>query len=324
METYVSLKIEMSFKIIMKIDKSTKIYIAGCGGMLGAAVYNLLSSIATVCATDIVVNESWLTHTDVRDFSQLSISIMNFAPDIIINLAAVTDMEQCERDKDNAWLTNALGEENVALIASQLDVPHVYISTAGIFGGEKEFFNDFDTPNPLSIYAKSKYAGELFVKQNLKKYFVIRAGWMMGGGPCKDKKFINKIYKQLVIGKTELEVVDDKLGTPTYTVDFANGLLKLLESDLYGTYNQVCPGSCSRYDVAVRFVQLLGLGDLVKIRKVSSDFFAQEYFAQRPASEKLINMKLTARNLMIMRDWEACLSEYVGEYLVDWKHKHNK
>lgn len=296
-------------------SRFNKVYIAGCGGMLGKAVHKLFSSISDVLASDIDVNESWLSYADVRNYSEISKSIIDFAPDAIINLAAMTDMEECEREYENAWLTNALGAENIALVAAQLDVPLVYISTAGIFGGEKEFFNDFDTPNPLSIYAKSKYAGEVFIKQHNRKHYVVRAGWMMGGGPVKDKKFINKIYKQIIAGRKELSVVDDKLGTPTYTVDFAKGLLVLLNSDLYGTYNQVCPGSCSRYDVAKRFVQLMGLEESILINKVSSDYFAQEYFAPRPASEKLINMKLNARGLMVMRDWEICLAEYVPEFL---------
>ena len=202
-------------------------------------------------ATDIDVNEAWLSSADVRDYHDIRRSIVEFAPHAIVNLSAITDMEECERNPEDAWLTNTLGAENVALVAGEFDVPHIYISTAGIFGGENEFFDDFDTPNPLSVYAKSKYAGEMFVKQHLRKHYVVRAGWMMGGGPRKDKKFVNKIYKQLLQGKRELSVVDDKLGTPTYTVDFANGLLTMLKSDLYGVYNQVCPGSCSRYDVAV-------------------------------------------------------------------------
>lgn len=301
----------------MKIDSNTRIYIAGCGGMLGQAVHACFSHAATVMATDIDLNADWLVHADVRDHAAITKSIEEFAPDAIINLAAMTDMERCELEFENAWLTNALGAENVALAAKKLDVPHIYISTAGIFGGEKEFFNDFDTPNPLSIYAKSKYAGEMFVKQSVPKYYVVRAGWMMGGGPTKDKKFVNKIYRQIVDGKTELSVVDDKLGTPTYTVDFAKGLFTILESDCYGTYNQVCPGSCSRYDVAERFVELLGLADKVSISKVSSDFFADEYFAARPASEKLLTMKLEARGLMVMRDWEICLEEYARVFSED-------
>jgi dTDP-4-dehydrorhamnose reductase len=301
----------------MKIDKSTRVYIAGCGGMLGEAVYARFKDHATVLATDIDVNADWLSYADVRDYHAIAKSIEDFAPDAIINLSAITDMELCEREQDNAWMTNALGAENIALVAQRLGVPLIYISTAGIFGGEKEFFNDFDTPNPLSIYAKSKYAGEMFVKQTVAKHFVVRAGWMMGGGPAKDKKFVNKIYRQIAAGKTKLAVVDDKLGTPTYTVDFADGLFTLLASDCYGTYNQVCPGSCSRYDVAVRLVELLGLADKVAVERVSSDYFAEEYFAVRPASEKLVTMKLEARGLMVMRDWEVCLEQYAREFAQD-------
>lgn len=305
----------------MNINNETRVYIAGCGGMLGKAVYETFSSVAQVRATDIDINEPWLSYADVRDYSDVSKSIQEFRPHAIINLAALTDMEYCEENWENAWRTNALGAENIGLIANALDVPYTYISTAGIFGGEKELFSDFDTPNPLSYYAKSKFAGELFVREHVQKYYVVRAGWMMGGGPSKDKKFINKIYKQLVNGARELNVVDDKLGTPTYTVDFAHGLLKLLKSDLYGVYNQVCEGSCSRYDVAVEFIRLLGLEKEVKINKVSSEFFKQEYFAPRPPSEKLISMKLKARGLYVMRDWEVCLNEYSKAFIQDMRKK---
>ena len=193
--------------------KFEKIYIAGCGGMLGQAVYELFSKVGIVKATDIDLNESWLEYADVRDYIGSKESIMRFAPNIIINLAAKTDLEECEREPENAWLTNALGAQNLALVAEELRVPYVYISTAGIFDGGKEFYNDFDKPKPVSIYAKSKYAGELFTKQHVRMHYVLRAAWMMGGGPDKDKKFINKIYRQIANGAIELNVVGDKLVT---------------------------------------------------------------------------------------------------------------
>jgi len=219
-----------------------------------------------------------------------------------------------EREADNAWLTNGLGAENVARAANEVDAGCVYISTAGIFGGEKEYFNDFDVPNPLSIYAKSKYHGERFVCENVRKHYVFRAGWMMGGGLTKDKKFINKLYKQIAAGKSELHVVDDKLGTPTYTWDFANGLSGLIGTELYGVYNQANEGSCSRFDVAVEFVRLLGLAGKIRINRVDSDYFKSEYYAPRPASEKLINLKLNALGLNAMRDWKVCLAEYSATF----------
>lgn len=299
----------------MNITKDTRVFVAGCGGMLGEAFYTKFAPIANIKATDIDVNESWLSYGDVRDFREISRLVMDFRPAVIVNLAAITDMESCERDPERAWLTNALGAENLGLLAAQMDAVYVYVCTAGIFDGRQEYFNDFDQPNPLSIYAKSKYHGELFTREGVPKHYVVRAGWMMGGGPKKDKKFINKIYKQILAGCTELNVVNDKAGTPTYTLDFAAGILKLIESDLFGVYNQVCGGSATRYDVALEFVRHLGLEDRVRINEVSSEFFRKDYFAPRPPSEKLLNTKLTARGLNVMRDWRECLREYSAVFV---------
>lgn len=287
--------------------------------MLGDAMYaRLVATGATVRATDINCIESWLEYGDVRDFAAIRSDITQFSPDLIINLAALTDLEFCEKEQENSWLTNGLGAENLGLIANELDVPYVYISTAGIFGGERDLYNDFHAPNPLSAYAQSKYYGEQYVRNSVRKHFVLRAGWMMGGGPGKDKKFINKIYKQICAGAKELFVVDDKLGTPTYTVDFANGLCGIVESDQYGLYNQVCNGAASRFEVAKEFVQLLGLADQVKVTIVPSDYFKEQYFAPRPASEKLVNLKLNVRGLNRMRDWHICLTEYAEVFKKDY------
>ena len=302
----------------MKISNDTRVYVAGCGGMLGDAVYARLKTTgATIKATDIDCNEPWLGYADVRDYAAIRIDIAAFKPNLIINLAALTDLEFCETEQENSWLTNALGAENLGLIAMQLDVPYVYISTAGIVDGERDVYNDFQMPNPLSVYAQSKYYGEQYLRNSVTKHFVIRAGWMMGGGPRKDKKFINKIYKQIRAGATELFVVDDKLGTPTYTVDFANGLCTIVESEQYGLYNQVCNGAASRFDVAREFLRLLDLTDKIKLTVVSSDHFKAQYHAPRPASEKLVNLKLNHRGLNRMRDWDVCLSEYAEAFKAD-------
>jgi dTDP-4-dehydrorhamnose reductase len=278
--------------------------------MLGDSVYRLFSSLAEVQATDIVVNEPWLGYADVRDYAAMRKSILPFKPEVIINLAALTDLEQCEHEPENAWLTNGLGAENLGLIANELDATYVYVSTAGIFDGQQDVYTDFDTPNPLSCYGRSKFHGEQFVCRTVRKHYVPRAGWMMGGGPGKDKKFVNKIFRQITDGKAELFVVDDKLGTPTYTVDFAAGVRRLLESDMYGLYNHSGEGGCSRYDIAAEFVRCLGLEAEIKLTKVDSSFFAKEYFATRPASEALTNLKLRSRGFPAMRDWRTCLVEY--------------
>lgn len=306
----------------MKIDNKARVYVAGCGGMLGDAMYARLKTAgATVKATDINCVDSWLEYGDVRDFAAIRKSIVDFKPDLIINLAALTDLEFCEKEQENSWLTNGLGAENLGLVANELDVPCVYISTAGIFGGERDLYNDFHAPNPLSVYAQSKYYGEQHVRNSVKKHFVLRAGWMMGGGPSKDKKFINKIYKQICAGSQELFVVDDKLGTPTFTVDFANGLCAIVESEQYGLYNQVCNGAASRFVVAQEFVRLMGLTEKVKVTVVPSDYFKEQYFAPRPASEKLVNLKLNQRGLNRMRDWQVCLEEYAAVFKADYARR---
>jgi dTDP-4-dehydrorhamnose reductase len=136
---------------------------------------------------------------------------------------------------------------------------------------------------------------------------------MMGGGPDKDKKFVNKIMKQINSGAKELFVVDDKLGVPTYTKDFASSILRHIEENLpYGLYNMVSQGEASRYETAVAINEYLNLGLIVN--KVDSNFYKEEYFAPRPYSEKLINKNLNDLGRNYMRNWKECLHEYLNKY----------
>ncbi len=109
-------------------------------------------------------------------------------------------------------------------------------------------------------------------------------------------------------------MVEDKLGTPTYTVNFAESMFEILQTEFYGLYNMVCGGSCSRYDVAVEFVHLLGLEREIRINKVDSDYFKDTFYAPRPYSEKLVNLKLSAREIDFMRDWRECLRDYAEKF----------
>lgn len=299
----------------MKLTKSTKIFITGCGGMLGEAAYKILSSRSRVLATDKDFNESFLSFADLRNFTDMRDQITTYSPDIVFNLGALTDLEYCEQHVDETWHVNTMAVENLAQICRDIDVRMVHISTAGIFNGKQEFYTDYDLPDPLCVYGKSKYASELAVQRVWAKHFIFRAGWMMGGGPKKDKKFVNKIIKQINNGKKELFVVDDKLGTPTYTFDFIENIVRVIEHDIYGLYNLVCEGSCSRFEVAREILTLLNRND-VKLSEVSSDYFKKEYFALRPASEQLIPFKLKKLNLYFMRDWKTCLKEYVEQFSI--------
>ena len=219
-----------------------KIYIAGCGGMLGEAFYSKFREEYQLKCTDKDVNESWLSFLDFRDFEAYKKDVEEFRPDYLFHLGAYTDLEFCELNPDETYNTNTLAVENAVYLANALDIPLLYISTAGIFDGAREFYDDWDQPNPLGVYARAKYMGERCVVENAKRYLVCRAGWMMGSGPQKDKKFIQKLMKQLKDGKNELFIVDDKDGTPTYTHDFARNVKALLEKEYWGLYNMVCGG----------------------------------------------------------------------------------
>jgi dTDP-4-dehydrorhamnose reductase len=291
-----------------------KIYIAGCGGMLGEAFYTQFKDDYEIKCTDKDVNEEWLSYLDFRDFDAYKKDVEDFQPDYLFHLGAYTDLEYCEQNADDTYDTNTLAVENAVYLANSLNIPMLYISTAGIFDGKKDLYDDWDMPNPLGVYARSKYMGERFVVENANRFLVCRAGWMMGAGPKKDKKFIQKLMKQLKDGKKELFIVDDKDGTPTYTHDFAKNVKLLIEKEYWGLYNLVCGGQTSRLEVAEALLKVLGKEEEIKLTAVASDYFKDIYFAERPPNERLINRKLNIRKLNIMSDWRDALEVYIDKY----------
>lgn len=295
-----------------------KIYIAGCGGMLGEAFYIQFKKDFELKCTDKDVNADWLSFLDFRHFEEYRNDVMDFNPDYLFHIGAYTDLEFCENNIDDTYATNTISVENAVKIANELEIPLLYISTAGIFDGKLNSYDDWALPNPLGHYARSKYAGELFVKENVCKHLICRAGWMMGGGPQKDKKFIQKLMKQIKNGKKELFIVNDKDGTPTYTHDFAKNVKLLLEKEFWGLYNMVCGGQTSRLEVAKELILLLKKNNVIKLTEVDSDYFSKEYFAERPPNERLVNKKLDLRGINIMRDWKIALKEYLDDYYSDY------
>lgn len=291
-----------------------KIYIAGCGGMLGEAFYKQFKDEYELKCTDKDVNEKWLSFLDFRDLDAYKKDVMEFKPDYLFHLGAYTDLEFCEEYADDTYNTNTLSVENAVYIANELNIPMLYISTAGIFDGGKDLYDDWDLPNPLGVYARSKYMGERFVVENANRFLVCRAGWMMGAGPRKDKKFIQKLMKQLKDGKKELFIVNDKDGTPTYTHDFAKNVKLLIQKEVWGLYNMVCGGQTSRLEVAHELLKVLNKENEVKINIVTSEYFKDVYYAERPPSERLANKKLELRGLNVMKDWKISLREYVNDY----------
>lgn len=291
-----------------------KIYIAGSAGMLGEAFYTQFNGHYDLKCTDIDVNEPWISYLDFRDYDSYEADVFNYNPDYLFHLGAYTDLEYCELNSDDTYRTNTISVENAVNIANKLNIPLLYISTAGIFDGKKDLYDDWDIPNPLGVYARSKFIAERYVCENASRYLICRAGWMMGAGPKKDKKFIQKIMKQIKDGKKELFIVNDKDGTPTYTHDFAKNVKVLIEKEFWGLYNMVCGGQTSRLEVTNELLEILNLKEKIKINIVNSDYYKDIYFAQRPLSERLVNKKLDLRNLNLMQNWKLALKEYISKY----------
>tara|TARA_B100001057_G_C22831264_1_gene943498 strand:- start:230 stop:1123 length:894 start_codon:yes stop_codon:yes gene_type:complete len=290
---------------------------SGCGGMLGLAFYREFKKDYIIECSDIDLNEEWLSELDFRNYDLYFQRVKEFNPDYLFHIGAHTSLEYCEENPEDAYLSNTESVKHAVKIANELDITLLYVSTAGIFDGKKDVYDEQDEPNPLGHYGNSKYKGEKYVQKNSNDYIICRAGWMMGGGEKKDKKFIQKLISQIKLAKKILYIVDDKDGTPTYTHDFAKNCKAIIETRNRGLFNMVCGGFTSRLEVAKELLNLLNLTDKIKIKKVSSDYFKDEYFAERPPNERLINKRLDDLKINKMRNWKEALSDYLDEYYPD-------
>jgi dTDP-4-dehydrorhamnose reductase len=287
----------------------TRILVTGAAGVVGGYVAEVFADHELVL-TDIVGD---LDRLDVTDPEAVRSSVTDLRPEVVIHLAAATDVDLCEKEPDLAYRTNAVGTQLVALACREAGAIMVYTSTAGVFGGEKpEPYIEYDAPGPANVYGHSKLGGERAVETLLDRYYIARAGWMVGGG-AKDRKFVGKILEQIDSSATRLLAVDDKVGSPTYARDFAHGIRALLDTGHYGLYHLVNSGGAgSRYDVAVELCSILGRDD-ISIERVSSAYFPLP--APRARSEAMVNYKLGLLGIDPMRPWRDALWAYVTEEL---------
>jgi dTDP-4-dehydrorhamnose reductase len=286
-----------------------RMLVTGAAGAVGSYVPEVFSDWELVL-TDVVGDFEQL---DVADPAAVLQAVARAEPDIVLHLAAATDVDRCEQDPDWAFRANTIGTQNVALACRETEAVLVFISTAGVFSGDKpEPYTEFDEPGPANIYGESKLAGERIVASLLGRYYIARAGWMVGGGH-RDKKFVGKIVQLIEDGTTHLRAVDDKLGSPTYAPDMLEGIKRLLGTGYYGLYHMVNDGACSRYDVAVAIRDLLGRSD-VSVEPVSSAHFPLP--APRARSEAMRNYKLELLGLEPLRPWQDALGHYLQHELV--------
>lgn len=285
----------------------TKVLVTGAKGMMGTDLCRILEERGCdVTATDI-------EEMDVRDRDLVQDTVNKIQPQTVFHLAALTNVDDCEKMPDESFLTNTIGTQNIALACQSIDATMVYISTISVFDGLNcEPYTEFDTPNPQSWYSRSKYQGELIVEKLLSKYYIARAGWMFGGG-AEDKKFVAKMI-DLAKARDLLKVVDDKYGSPTYTADIASGVERLTHTGLYGTYHMVNSGGyCNRYEFAQKILEYAHISSC-ELQPVSSAEFPLP--APRPNMEAARNYNLELRGLDWMQPWESALQEYVETTLL--------
>lgn len=243
-------------------------------------------------------------HTlDITNSAQVERVLKENQVDVVINCAAYTAVDQCETSIEEAYKVNAIGPKNLAIACEKIGAKLVQISTDYVFDGDNpEPIREDDLVNPQTIYGKSKYLGEEYVKTFSTKHFIIRTAWLYGEGD----NFVRTMLKLAQTGK-ELKVVGDQYGSPTSTKDLAYAILALVGTEHYGTFHGVCQGACSWYDLAVKIFELKDIN--IVIKKVTSEEFIRP--AKRPKYSVLDNFMLKLYGLNNFRHWEEALEDYL-------------
>ena len=274
-----------------------KILVTGCSGQLGRAIQREYENDgAKLLCTDVA-------ELDITDSAQVMEYMRLQRPDVILNCAAYTAVDDCERAWDLAYRTHAIGPRNLAIAARETGAKLVHISTDYVFDGEGTSpYTEFDAVNPVSAYGKTKLAGERFVAQFAERFFIIRTAWLYGEG----KNFVRTMLR-LAETHDAVSVVKDQLGTPTSAAEVARLMHRLEPTENYGLFHGTCEGSCSWADFASEIFRLEGTS--TKVNYVTTEEYGSP--TKRPAYSVLDNYMLRLTTDYRMADWEAALREYL-------------
>ena len=275
-----------------------KILITGSNGMLGHDLIEVLKD----------KHELLLTTSktlDITDGDSVMDFILKSNPDIVINSAAYTDVDGCESNPDLAYNVNGEGVKNLALACREVDCPLVHISTDYVFNGQNDRpWVEDDEIGPISIYGKSKLEGEEHIKEILEKYFIVRTAWLYG---VNGRNFPRTML-ELAQNHSEITVVYDEVGTPTYTPDLAKGISELIETDYYGTYHLTNSGNCSWCEFARYIFEVADVD--VNVIPVTASEFARP--APRPSYSVLENRNWVENGFEPLRNYKDAIKEYIG------------
>jgi len=264
-----------------------RVLVIGAKGQLGLEVCKVLEEVHKVIPAT-------REDADITNLEQVLLLVEKISPEAIVNAAAYTDVDDCEKNKGKAFLVNALGARNVAIAAREAGAKLVHISTDYVFDGAKDGpYVEYDPPCPLNIYGWSKLLGEHMVKEQNPRSFILRVAWLYS---AHRKNFV-KTMLRLARERSEIQVVTDQRGNPTFAGDVARQIQVLLDTRSYGLYHCVSQGSCSRFEFAREIFRIAGLN--VKLIPVKSSEFTT--VARRPPHSVLENFKI--QNLDIMPHW---------------------
>lgn len=272
-----------------------KILLFGKSGLLGGALFKALNEKHGVVTPS--HNEC-----DVCNVGAVRAAVTDIKPEIVINATGYTQVDKAEEERERAYELNEKAVKNLVEVLSLTEIPLVHFSTDYVFDGKAaNGYRESDPFSPLSVYGSSKAAGDKAIIKGLKNYFLIRTAWLFGPG---GKNFVDTMLKLREKDNKELKVVSDQIGNPTYTVDLAQAVLRLLESKNYGIYHIVNEGDTSWYGVAVEIFRQLGIPQ--KVTPITTKEFGRP--AARPAKSVLRNTKLPA-----LRSWKEALEEYLTD-----------
>lgn len=275
-----------------------RILVTGVKGQLG---HDVMNELAKRGHTGIGVDVEEMDITDAKKVNEV---IRVSEVEAVIHCAAYTAVDAAEDQVKLCRKINAEGTENIAKVCKELDIKMMYISTDYVFDGEgTRPWEPDDERHPLNVYGLTKYEGELAVEKYLDKFFTIRIAWVFG---VNGKNFIKTMLK-LSETHDELNVVDDQIGSPTYTYDLAVLLVDMIETEKYGRYHATNEGLCSWYEFACEIFRQAGRD--VKVNPVSSDEFPTK--AKRPHNSRMDKSKLTENGFTPLPAWQDALKRYL-------------
>ena len=275
-----------------------RVLVTGVKGQLG---YDVMNELAKRGYEGVGVDVDEMDITDARKVDEV---ITKAQVDKVVHCAAYTAVDAAEDNVELCRRVNAEGTENIAKVCKRLDLPMVYLSTDYVFDGEGERpWEPDDERDPLNVYGQTTYEGELAVERNLDKYFIVRIAWVFG---VNGKNFI-KTMLNLAQNHDTITVVDDQVGSPTYTYDLARLLVDMIETEKYGRYHATNEGLCTWYEFAKEIFRQAGVD--VKVVPVTSEQFQAK--ARRPHNSRMNKDKLEAMGFQRLPSWQDALSRYL-------------